>query len=748
MANNIICRGLPTKMSFELEQIFSDALKKTAFNNELGSISFYLHNSDEGFLKNIFGKMHIIEPRLSLNRSNYKGISNLDSNFEKSFLFDYIGDNNFIIQLAEPQRPITTIIQNKEKKFIDQRVDFAFQLPYQQEGISGIVVEIDGTPPKPEEYKNARDKALQQVNWKTYRVESEQQGKETILDFLGNECIDFYKINYQNKHFTESDIDNLQLALSPFAIARVQKTIIEFILRGVLDLEQKEWNISIVERDVPCGYLAVTDLQHLVKNIFELQGKETKLPKINLQVYNTNEFANAKLNKGYSVKRIAEISNQLQCDLLIDIAVLERVGLIEKNDFKPISYAIIRSSHNTIEKRKFHTAELIKYQEVAKRLETDDYIIDESSRDNLTYFLKNIFRKENFREGQLEILSRALQGKSVIGLLPTGGGKSLTYQLAVMLQAGVSLVIDPIKSLMKDQVDNLLKAQIDACTYINSSIKSRKEKVANTDKMQNGEVLFTFVSPERLQMEEFREALNEMYEKKKVYFSYCVIDEVHCVSEWGHDFRTPYLRLGENAMKFCKVKSEIKTIPLFGLTATASFDVLADVQRELKLLDDNAAIVSSKSADRPELEFEIIKIDEIDTSKITSTDDSEVEWEIRNLVGSERQNRLIRLLNDLPTDMHKANEGKKELPTYVSNLDTSNFYGKLDKTANTGLVFCPHRGSYFGVYETSFGKKENTGNFGEVKKSLNLAQKKMATEYVSDLLEYFRDIRVKKTSSR
>ena len=304
-------------MSFELEQIFSDALKKTAFNNELGSISFYLHNSDEGFLKNIFGKMHIIEPRLSLNRSNYKGISNLDSNFEKSFLFDYIGDNNFIIQLAEPQRPITTIIQNKEKKFIDQRVDFAFQLPYQQEGISGIVVEIDGTPPKPEEYKNARDKALQQVNWKTYRVESEQQGKETILDFLGNECIDFYKINYQNKHFTESDIDNLQLALSPFAIARVQKTIIEFILRGVLDLEQKEWNISIVERDVPCGYLAVTDLQHLVKNIFELQGKETKLPKINLQVYNTNEFANAKLNKGYSVKRIAEISNQLQCDLFL-----------------------------------------------------------------------------------------------------------------------------------------------------------------------------------------------------------------------------------------------------------------------------------------------------------------------------------------------------------------------------------------------------------------------------------------------
>jgi Superfamily II DNA helicase len=168
--------------------------------------------------------------------------------------------------------------------------------------------------------------------------------------------------------------------------------------------------------------------------------------------------------------------------------------------------------------------------------------------------LQNIFRKESFREGQLPILNRALQGKSVIGLLPTGGGKSLTYQIASLLQAGVTMVIDPIKSLMQDQYDNLLKNGIDSCNFINSKL-TREEKTIATNQIADSKVLFTFVSPERLQIEEFRLSLKEMY-KNKVYFSYCVIDEVHCVSEWGHDFRTSYLSLGKNAIEHCKTKNK------------------------------------------------------------------------------------------------------------------------------------------------------------------------------------------------
>ena len=148
------------------------------------------------------------------------------------------------------------------------------------------------------------------------------------------------------------------------------------------------------------------------------------------------------------------------------------------------------------------------------------------------------FRKEDFRPGQLPILSRAIQNQSVIGLLPTGGGKSLTYQLAAFLQPGISLIIDPLVSLMKDQYDGLINAGIDCCTYINSQVADTR--IQREFDMEHSKCLFVFLSPERLCMHNFRQRLRNMQDLN-VYFAYGVIDETHCVSEWGHDFRFSYL---------------------------------------------------------------------------------------------------------------------------------------------------------------------------------------------------------------
>ncbi|MBK6992768.1 MAG: hypothetical protein IPH34_13510 [Chitinophagaceae bacterium] len=90
------------------------------------------------------------------------------------------------------------------------------------------------------------------------------------------------------------------------------------------------------------------------------------------------------------------------------------------------------------------------------------------------------------------------------------------------------------------------------------------------------------------------------------YFSYCIIDEAHCVSEWGHDFRTSYLRLGQNARKYCNTKSG-EIIPFFALTATASYDVLSDIQRELNITEEDA-IVRLEKLDRPEIQFKIVEV--------------------------------------------------------------------------------------------------------------------------------------------
>jgi superfamily II DNA/RNA helicase len=157
---------------------------------------------------------------------------------------------------------------------------------------------------------------------------------------------------------------------------------------------------------------------------------------------------------------------------------------------------------------------------------------------------------------------------------------------------------------MVDQYEGLLNIGIDKCDFINS-ILTREEKVFVQDKiLPNGKTQFLFCSPERLVIQEFREAL-ERTNEKGFFFSYCVIDEAHCVSEWGHDFRTPYLNLGENAIEFCKTFDESQ-IPIFGLTATASFDVLADIERELKInRNDGKAVIRYENTVRDEINYQI-----------------------------------------------------------------------------------------------------------------------------------------------
>lgn len=366
----------------------------------------------------------------------------------------------------------------------------------------------------------------------------------------------------------------------------------------------------------------------------------------------------------------------------------------------------IRSAHYINSRREIAASALIKYYPFCKKTQEEKWIIDEDKKRCLEFFLQSVFRKITFREGQLPIMHNALQCKSVIGLLPTGGGKSLTYQLSALLQPGICMVIDPIRSLMKDQVDGLNKNMIDACVFINSTQQGEAKRRAMR-RMAEGQALFVFISPERLQMEEFRNLLKDIYEQK-LFFSYCVVDEAHCVSEWGHDFRTAYLRLGENAMRFCKT-ANLDTLPLFGLTATASYDVLADVQRELsgndetKRLDEDA-IVRSEYTKRDELQFVIEEVT-FPTNNINSI------WDLKKELGSKKQERVKRLLEDIPLKLKemmddplsiyseeewsiKENESSGVFDKIcIENFEPHTFYND----AYGALVFCPHTKGNYGV---------------------------------------------------
>ncbi|MFC2508423.1 MAG: DEAD/DEAH box helicase [Bacteroides sp.] len=383
----------------------------------------------------------------------------------------------------------------------------------------------------------------------------------------------------------------LLLRWVPIAVARLQKVVLEALICGKLSLDAKSWKVAVKEGDVPCAALAFEELREMFNHLAALSAdyENLRFPEVELTVINQS-FTDSPLHLGHCTvySEISPAEAALQYDLVVDIAIreycnAEQVVFSEFQHVRNECYFNVRSSKEVYADRVFYTTSRIDYRHLTRRNAQGGYDTIAETAGHLRYFLQLLFRKRDFRDGQLPILNRALQLQPVIGLLPTGGGKSLTYQLAALLQPGITLVIDPLVSLMKDQNDGLKSNGIDACAVINSS-QSEDEKKKNQIRIQESKALVVFLSPERLSTDYYRRSLSAMH-SAGVYFAYGVIDEVHCVSEWGHDFRPSYLHLGRNLVEYVRPKKtgnrKKDQLTLFGLTATASFDVLADVEREL-----------------------------------------------------------------------------------------------------------------------------------------------------------------------
>ena len=221
----------------------------------------------------------------------------------------------------------------------------------------------------------------------------------------------------------------------------------------------------------------------------------------------------------------------------------------------------------------------------------------------LRLFLRHVFRKREFRPMQGEAVLNALRHEDCVVLLPTGGGKSIIYQLAGLLMPGLTLVVDPINALIDDQVDGLRAYGIDRAVPITGAI-DHKERERLLELVEHGEYQFVLHSPERLQSPRFRSALRVLAGHSLVNLA--VIDEAHCVSEWGHDFRPAYLNLAGNLRRLGARGG--KSPPLLALTGTASRAVLRDVLAELGIDQRRSgALIRPESFDRPEIRFEIVR---------------------------------------------------------------------------------------------------------------------------------------------
>ncbi|MGB0860864.1 MAG: DNA helicase RecQ [Pseudoalteromonas spongiae] len=201
--------------------------------------------------------------------------------------------------------------------------------------------------------------------------------------------------------------------------------------------------------------------------------------------------------------------------------------------------------------------------------------------------LKQVFGYSEFREGQQAVVDASLSGQDVMVLMPTGGGKSLCYQIPALILDKVTIVVTPLLSLMKDQVDQLLESGV-AAAFVNSQ-QTREQQSHILNQLQHGEIKILYVSPERLLQYQFLEHI------KFCGVGLFAIDEAHCLSHWGHDFRQDYLRLN-------MIKQHFPNVPIMALTATADRATRYDIAAQLQLQDP---LVHTGSFDRPNLRFTI-----------------------------------------------------------------------------------------------------------------------------------------------
>ena len=205
--------------------------------------------------------------------------------------------------------------------------------------------------------------------------------------------------------------------------------------------------------------------------------------------------------------------------------------------------------------------------------------------------LKQYWGYDSFRDLQEEIITSIGEGKDTLGLMPTGGGKSITFQVPALAQSGLCIVITPLIALMKDQVQNLRKRGIKALAIYSGM--TRQEIVTALENCIFGDYKFLYISPERLDTEIFRIKLRSM----KV--SMITVDESHCISQWGYDFRPAYLKIAE-------IRELLPEVPVLALTATATPEVVTDIQARLKFREGN---VFRMSFERKNLAYIVRKTD-------------------------------------------------------------------------------------------------------------------------------------------
>lgn len=510
--------------------------------------------------KNIEEPLYIISKEAPYWGKSIKGSDELSYNPAFQFYTKNLTDE-VLKRLIVPEAFINEVVEDYSQ-YREEQVDF--YIPDLK-----MIIEIDGSQHRLNSQKytdEIRDRLFYEYQIETVRLTTHDINMKTatlnrelekILDMCGiNEKINNYNNAYQKQEYSEND----KLRIKYDIVMQFEILILRLIEEGYIIFGNEQVDIRIkskVDEIEKLFIIAYQNIKRWISQIARLEKTEFKYPKLHL----LKTMAYDAINIDFSFdERYSDKEND------------EKIIYIRRDYFDERNYFRVSC------------AETISYDVHSKR-----------DKDIMEEILYNLFGFENFREGQLEIIANCLSKRDTLGILPTGTGKSVCYQVCVLLQPGISFVVCPLKALIDDQYESAKKKGISNINVIHSG-KDAKEKKQILDKFEDGGYLYLLISPERFQNAEFRIKLDKINVKRN--FCIAVIDEVHCISEWGHDFRTSYLTLTDTIRKYCPASW------FLGLTATAPENVLTDIQISLGVTSENVKTVSNLN--RENLDFHII----------------------------------------------------------------------------------------------------------------------------------------------